>query len=132
MKKIFVASIILGTSALALNAQEAPDWMQTVMPQSVLDSAWENHQATFADGALDRKTKELIALATAAQIPCEYCLIGHTEGARGAGATDDEIREALGAAASVRYLSTMLNGFQYDMQTFKSEMGLETEAASAN
>ena len=130
MKKLFFASIILGTSAFGLNAQEAPEWMQSVLPQSVLDSSLESYQATYADGALDGKTKHLIALSTSAQIPCEYCIIGHTQAARGAGATDDEIKEALAAGAEVRYFSTMLNGSQYDMGSFRTEMGLETEAAA--
>ena len=128
MKTFFYASIIFGASAFAANAQEAPEWMQTVMPDSVLESSFAEYQAVYADGALDGKTKHLIALATGAQIPCEYCIIGHTQAARGAGATDDEIKEALAAAGEVRHFSTMLNGFQYDMEAFKSEMGVETTA----
>jgi AhpD family alkylhydroperoxidase len=61
-------------------------------------------------GALDGKTKQLIGLAVAAQIPCSYCVYAHTKAAKAAGATDAEIKEAIATAALVRFNSTMLNG----------------------
>jgi len=56
------------------------------------------------------KTKNLIGLAVAAQIPCAYCVYGHTKLAKAAGATDAQIKEAIATAALVRFNSTMLNG----------------------
>ncbi len=73
-------------------------------------------------GALDGKTKELIGLAVAAQIPCEYCVYGHTVGAKHAGATDEQIKEAVAASALVRKMSTELNGNQYDLASFKKQI----------
>ena len=43
--------------------------------------------------------------------------------AKAAGATDEEIREAVAIAATERYWSTMLNGLQVDLATFKAEFG---------
>jgi AhpD family alkylhydroperoxidase len=63
---------------------------------------------------LDGKTKELIGLAVAAQIPCHYCVYFHTAAARLNGATDQEIREAVGMPAISRHWSTVLNGMQVD------------------
>lgn len=45
-------------------------------------------------GALDVKTKELIALAAGIVRHCEWCIAYHVKGARDAGATRDEILEA--------------------------------------
>jgi AhpD family alkylhydroperoxidase len=73
-------------------------------------------------GALDGKTKELIGLAVAAQIPCQYCVYAHTVGAKHAGATEDQIKEAIAASALVRKMSTELNGNQYDMAAFKKQI----------
>ena len=73
-------------------------------------------------GALDGKTKELIALAVAAQIPCDYCVYGHTVGAKHAGATDEQIKEAIAASGLVRKMSTELNGNQYDLAAFKKQI----------
>jgi AhpD family alkylhydroperoxidase len=54
------------------------------------------HDAAFAEGALDRKTKELIALAIATAQHCDGCIASHARGAARSGATDAEVAEALG------------------------------------
>jgi AhpD family alkylhydroperoxidase len=54
--------------------------------------------AAFADGALDAKTKELIALAIAVAKQCDGCIASHARGAARRGATEDEVAEALGVA----------------------------------
>jgi AhpD family alkylhydroperoxidase len=67
-------------------------------------------------------TDRALAVAVAAQIPCQYCIYAHTLGAKHAGATDAQIKEAVGAAALVRKWSTELNGNQYDMADFKKQV----------
>jgi AhpD family alkylhydroperoxidase len=74
---------------------------------------------------LDPKVKALISLAVAAQIPCDYCIWADTNSARQAGATDAEIAEAVAIAALTRHWSTIFNGLQVDLETFKREMGGE-------
>lgn len=59
-------------------------------------------KAVFAPGALDAKTKQLIAVAVAHVTQCPYCIKGHTEGASRAGASDSEIMEAIWVAAEMR------------------------------
>ncbi len=56
------------------------------------------HDAAFADGALDRKTKELIAIAIATAQHCDGCMASHARGAARSGATDAEVAEALGVS----------------------------------
>ncbi|MGH3409352.1 MAG: carboxymuconolactone decarboxylase family protein [Streptosporangiaceae bacterium] len=69
----------------------------------------EIHQAfdtfsrqVFADGALPGKTKQLIAVAAAHVTQCPYCIRGHTKLAHRAGASDQEIMEAVWVAAEMR------------------------------
>ncbi|MGB3810087.1 MAG: carboxymuconolactone decarboxylase family protein [Parvibaculum sp.] len=59
-------------------------------------------QAVFKDGALSRKTKQLIAVAVAHVTQCPYCIQGHTKGATREGATPQEIMEAIWVAAEMR------------------------------
>jgi len=59
-------------------------------------------QAVFADGALPGKTKQLIAVAVAHVTQCPYCIRGHTGSALRAGATPEEIMEAIWVAAEMR------------------------------
>jgi AhpD family alkylhydroperoxidase len=53
-------------------------------------------KAAFADGALDRKTKELIALAIGVAEGCDGCIASHGQAAARAGATRQEAAEAIG------------------------------------
>ncbi|MFK7963605.1 MAG: carboxymuconolactone decarboxylase family protein [Burkholderiaceae bacterium] len=56
------------------------------------------HKAATAASALDTKTKELIALAIAVSARCDGCIAFHAHDALQAGATRDEIADALGVA----------------------------------
>ena len=56
----------------------------------------------FAEGALDVRTKELIALGVALTTQCAYCLEIHAKKAKKAGATDEQIAEATLVAAALR------------------------------
>ncbi len=59
-------------------------------------------KAAFAEGALPRKSKQLIAVAVAHTTQCPYCIRGHTLGALRDGATEAEIMEAIWVAAEMR------------------------------
>src|SRR5437660_12901709 len=59
-------------------------------------------QQVFADGALPAKTKQLIAVAVAHVTQCPYCIRGHTELAVKAGASEQELMEAIWVAAEMR------------------------------
>ncbi|MGG5807893.1 carboxymuconolactone decarboxylase family protein [Falsiroseomonas sp. CW058] len=50
---------------------------------------------------LDAKTRELIALAVAVTTRCEGCIDAHARKAKHAGATKEEIAEALGVAIAL-------------------------------
>jgi AhpD family alkylhydroperoxidase len=126
--KVLLATLALSVlpvvaSTPSVNAQDAPKFLQDIAPQGTASLSWQDYMAVMKpDGALDTKTKELIGLAVAAQIPCQYCIYSHTLGARHAGATEAQIKEAVAASALVRKMSTELNGNQYDMAEFKKQV----------
>ena len=65
--------------------------------------AWRNFSRTvFKAGALDEKTKQLIAVAVAHVTQCPYCIHSHTEQAMKKGASKEEIIEAVWVAAEMR------------------------------
>lgn len=65
--------------------------------------AWRNFSKTvFEAGALDEKTKQLIAVAVAHVTQCPYCIRAHTPQALRKGATPQEIMEAIWVAAEMR------------------------------
>jgi len=96
-------------------------------PKAGLPGAWAEVKAIQLSDktALPPKVKSLISLAVAAQIPCNYCIWSDTQDAKRAGATDEEIQEAVTMAALTRHWSTIFNGMQVDFDTFKKEMGGE-------
>ena len=99
-----------------------PSIMQ-VYPKSALPAGWAMIKETDLNQntALPAKTRELIALGVAAQIPCPYCIYYHTVAAKAAGATEEEVREAVHMSSLVRHWSTVLQGNQYDLDAFKAE-----------
>jgi AhpD family alkylhydroperoxidase len=115
-------------SGHSAKAQDAPNFFKTVAPPDSLAPAMQEYGAVMGPKALDAKTKELIGLGVAAQIPCVYCIYAHTQNAKRLGATDDQIKEAVAAAALTRKWSTELNGNMYDFDAFKKEMDAITKA----
>ena len=59
-------------------------------------------KAVFAPGALDAKTKQLIAVAVAHATQCPYCIRGHTKLAAREGADEAEIMEAIWVAVEMK------------------------------
>ncbi len=58
----------------------------------------QTHRAALKDGALDTRTKELIAFAISVSKECDGCIASHARGAARAGATTEEAAEAIGVA----------------------------------
>jgi len=74
-------------------------------------------QAASAAKALDRKTKELIALGIAVAVRCDDCIGFHAKAAFEQGASEEEVNEVLGmaiymgAGPSVMYASHALEAY---------------------
>lgn len=74
---------------------------QTLTP--TIDDRWRQFSAAVFDaGALDAKTKQLIAVAVAHVTQCPDCIRGHTKAARRQGVSSAELIEAIWVAAEMR------------------------------
>lgn len=71
--------------------------LRSAQPE-VMDSFGAMHRAAVSDGALSFKTKELIALALGVHARCDGCIAVHVAAALNAGASREEIADALGVA----------------------------------
>jgi AhpD family alkylhydroperoxidase len=56
----------------------------------------------YKDGAIDSKTKRLMAMAIALGAGCQNCVLGQAEGALDLGATKEEFLETLAVVVSMR------------------------------
>lgn len=73
------------------------------------------HEAVCQEGALDKKTKELIAVGIAVSVHCVLCFESHITTALDAGATREEIIEAIG----VGILMNGGPGYAYGIQALE-------------
>jgi AhpD family alkylhydroperoxidase len=62
------------------------------------------------DGAIPTKYRELMALAVSFTTQCPYCLDVHIEAAKRAGATREEVAEAVFTAATLRAGAAVTHG----------------------
>ncbi|MFJ1709284.1 carboxymuconolactone decarboxylase family protein [Kitasatospora sp. NPDC088346] len=77
-------------------------------------AAWRSFQEAVdrGDGALPRRTRELLAIAVALTTQCSYCLDVHTAQARRYGVTEQELAEVVFVAAAVRAGASLAHGLQ--------------------
>ena len=67
------------------------------------EQAWRAFSgAVFEEGALDVRTKQLIAVAVAHVTQCPDCIEGHVKAAAREQATEEQIMEAIWVAAEMR------------------------------
>ena len=65
------------------------------LKKDLFESFFAFDQKVFEEGALPVKTKELIAVGAAHITRCPYCIDSHVKKAKQAGASDEEIAEAI-------------------------------------
>ena len=70
------------------------------------------YTASTAHGALDKKTKALIALAVAHAVQCPYCIDAWTQGSMNEGATPEQMAEAVHVAAAIRGGASLVHHVQ--------------------
>lgn len=68
------------------------------LKSKVYESFLQMEQAAYADSALPKKTKELIAIGISVLMDCESCMQWHIDQAAACGATEQEILEAVEVA----------------------------------
>ncbi len=78
----------------------------TMVEERMKKIYFDFYQETYKKSKIDRKTKELIAIAASLGFKCQGCLNGHIKKAKKFGATPEEISETIAitmgvAAASV-------------------------------
>ena len=65
------------------------------LKKDLFNSFFSFDNKVFEEGALSVKVKELIAVGAAHITRCPYCIDGHVKRAKKAGASDEEIAEAI-------------------------------------
>ena len=71
---------------------------------------WYGH--AMEAGAIDAKTKKLIAFAVAHAIQCAYCIDAYSTACLEKGSTPEQMTEAVHVAAAIRGGSSLVHGVQ--------------------
>lgn len=66
----------------------------------------------FAEGALSKREKALIALAVAHAVQCPYCIDAYTSESLQTGSNEEQMMEAVHVAAAIRGGATLVHGVQ--------------------
>lgn len=75
-----------------------------------LEATWTRVKVIMGPGRLDRKTKEIIAVAVSATNGCEYCVNAHTAALRRLGFGDAELTEVMAVVDLFSGFNRFLDG----------------------
>ncbi len=106
-----------------------PGFMKRVPPEALPGLWLQMRDLEMSPSALPGKTKSLISLAVAAQVPCRYCVVADTEFAKLEGATAREIGEAVTMGALARSFGALIDGLQIDEVAFRRDFDRMTPGA---
>ncbi len=108
------------------------------LPEQALINEWPNlERFLFGESAIDPKTRELVGLAVAAAIGCEYCRHFHRGAAQLHGATEEELAELSFLASYTPRYSALIQAQDYDLDHFYGEVEaiadhLQSQAATGD
>jgi AhpD family alkylhydroperoxidase len=77
-----------------------------------LETTWARVKAVMGPGKLERKTKEMIAVAVSATNGCDYCVNAHSAALKRLGLGDAEITEVMAVVDLFNGLNRFLDGMQ--------------------
>lgn len=90
-------------------------WRTIASHPGLLKRTWDSIRQVMAPGALDARTKELLAIAVSATNGCEYCVRSHVFAARKLGMTDAELGEVMGIVGMFNETNRLVHGFQIEV-----------------
>lgn len=93
------------------------------LPEQELVNEWPNMKRfLFGEGNISPKNREMVGLAVAGAIGCEYCRHFHKGAAQLHGATEEELSELSFLASYTPRYSAMIQAQDYDVGVFKEEV----------
>ncbi len=84
----------------------------TDFQESMGKKFFEWYGEVFAEGALTKREKCLIALAVAHAQSCPYCIDAYSSSCLQNGADEEQMMEAVHVAAAIKSGATLVNGVQ--------------------
>ena len=79
---------------------------------ALAEKFFDYYGAVFADGALSKREKALIALAVAHAVQCPYCIDAYTQASLEEGSDVEQMTEAVHVATAIRGGASLVHGVQ--------------------
>ena len=99
-----------------------PGYMEA-LPEQALVNEWPNlKRFLFGETAIDPQTRELVGLAVAAAIGCEFCRHFHKGVAQLHDVSEEELSELFFLASYTPRYSALIQAQDYDIDVFKEEV----------
>lgn len=103
------------------NLDFIPNFWRTLATNPVqLDVVWSSlkrlmhPEAEGREGRLDRRTREMIAVAVSATNGCAYCVNSHTAALKKLGVDDETLGEVLAVAGLFNMTNALADGYQIE------------------
>jgi len=79
-----------------------------------LEAMWNQYKVIMGPGELNKREKELVAMAVSATNNCEYCIYAHTAALKSLGMDDKAIVELMGVVGLYNNINKFLDGLKID------------------
>lgn len=97
------------------NLERVPNiWRALAVNPVQLQFNWERVKTIMADGHLDRRTKEIIALAVSITNGCEYCIYSHTAALKRLGLDDAALGELVAVVDLFNGMNRVADAYQVE------------------
>ncbi len=91
-------------------------WKALAHNPDYLEATWNKLKTVMADGRIDRKTKEMIAVAVSATNNCDYCLRSHTDALRSMGVDDATLLELMAVVDLFNGTNAIASGLKIEYE----------------
>lgn len=106
------------------NLAKVPNfWKAIANYPEYLEAEWSKLKTIMTTGTIDRKTKEMVAVAVSATNACDYCTRSHTDMLKALGATEAEVVELLSIVDFFNGSNAIASGLkvEYEPPVFRDE-----------
>ena len=90
-------------------------WKTIATHPPTLRRTWATLKEIMAPGALDARTKEMIAVAVSVTNGCEYCVRSHTAAARKLGMNEAMLGELMAVVGMFNETNRLANGYMVEI-----------------
>ena len=97
-------------------ARVPPFWKAVASNPDYLEATWNRVKSVMAEGRIDRKTKEMIAVAVSATNNCEYCIRSHTDALRALGVDDATLVELMAVVDVYNGTNAIASGLRIEYE----------------